>query len=594
MTQNILVDDSVLVKADLHQTLLNQNITQCLVIIPNFVLQRLRILESKGNIDGVAGLKEATRLGSLFDKTQISIQNIGEEKKELEKEYISSLMDIAKNNDAVLYTAEPYIHTACSAHITTHYISELRQDKLEFLRFFDSETMSIHLKEGMQPMAKRGRPGVFNLEKVSEDVITLEYIEKIASEILSFTTPQNGNIEMSKPGAEVVQLGHYRIVITHPPFSEKYEITIVHPIVNLSLEDYNISNKLMTRLKNGADGILISGSPGSGKSTLASGLANFYYSQKKIIKTFESPRDLQVDFGITQYTKLDGSFENSADVLLLVRPDYTIFDEIRRREDFAIFTDIRLTGVGMIGVIHASSPVDSIQRFIGKIELGIIPSVIDTVIFVKDGKIDKVYELEHKVKVPSGMVEQDLARPVIEIRDFEIQTLEYEIYTFGEENVIMPVDNNVKKSGVEKLAEEQLIKIFKRYDPQAIVNVKSGAVDVMIEKRFISALIGRGGSNINELQDKLGMHINVREKNRSNKQGSHSIQFDITESKSHIMFSFDLEFEGSFAEISINEEVIKEFKIDRHGVVNIPSHSHVGREITRASKDEISVSIKDF
>ncbi|WOV92874.1 MAG: ATPase, T2SS/T4P/T4SS family [Candidatus Nitrosoabyssus spongiisocia] len=593
MTQKILIDDSVLVKADLHQTLLNQNITQCVIIIPNFVLQRLRILESKGNSDGVVGLKEVTRLGSLFDKTQISIQNIGEEDKDSEKTYISNLTDIAKDNDAVLYTAEPQIHTACSAQITTHYISELRQDKLEFLKFFDPHTMSVHLKEGMQPLAKRGKPGEFTLEKVGEDVITLEYIEKIASEILSFTA-QSGSMEISKPGAEVVQLGHYRIVITHPPFSEKYEITIVHPIVNLSLEDYDISEKLMARLKKGADGILISGSPGSGKSTLASGLANFYHLQKKIIKTFESPRDLQVNFGITQYTKLDGSFENSADVLLLVRPDYTIFDEIRRREDFTIFTDIRLSGVGMIGVIHASSPVDAVQRFIGKIELGIIPSVVDTVIFVKDGKIDKVYELEHKVKVPSGMMEQDLARPVIEIRDFETQTVEYEIYTFGEENVIMPVEENVKKSGVEKLAEEQLIKIFKRYDPQAIVNVSSGAVDVMIEKRYIPALIGRGGSNINELQDKLGMHINVREKNRSNKQGSHSIQFDMTESKSHIMLSFDLEFEGSFAEISINGDVIKEFKIDRHGVVNIPSHSRAGKEISRVSKDEISVSIRDF
>ena len=593
MTQKILIDDSVLVKADLHQTLLNQNITQCVIIIPNFVLQRLRILESKGNSDGVVGLKEVTRLGSLFDKTQISIQNIGEEDKDSEKTYISNLTDIAKDNDAVLYTAEPQIHTACSAQITTHYISELRQDKLEFLKFFDPHTMSVHLKEGMQPLAKRGKPGEFTLEKVGEDVITLEYIEKIASEILSFTA-QSGSMEISKPGAEVVQLGHYRIVITHPPFSEKYEITIVHPIVNLSLEDYDISEKLMARLKKGADGILISGSPGSGKSTLASGLANFYHLQKKIIKTFESPRDLQVNFGITQYTKLDGSFENSADVLLLVRPDYTIFDEIRRREDFTIFTDIRLSGVGMIGVIHASSPVDAVQRFIGKIELGIIPSVVDTVIFVKDGKIDKVFELEHKVKVPSGMMEQDLARPVIEIRDFETQTVEYEIYTFGEENVIMPVEENVKKSGVEKLAEEQLIKIFKRYDPQAIVNVSSGAVDVMIEKRYIPALIGRGGSNINELQDKLGMHINVREKNRSNKQGSHSIQFDMTESKSHIMLSFDLEFEGSFAEISINGDVIKEFKIDRHGVVNIPSHSRAGKEISRVSKDEISVSIRDF
>ena len=44
---------------------------------------------------------------------------------------------------------------------------------------------------------------------------------------------------------------------------------------------------------------------------------------------------------------------NTADILLLVRPDYTIFDEVRRREDFGTFADLRLTGVGMV----ASEPL---------------------------------------------------------------------------------------------------------------------------------------------------------------------------------------------------------------------------------------------
>ena len=216
----------------------------------------------------------------------------------------------------------------------------------------------------------------------------------------------------------------------------------------------------MERFSDSAEGIVISGAPGSGKSTLASGLANFYHAKGKIVKTFESPRDLQVDSGITQYSKLDGSFDNSADILLLVRPDYTVFDEVRRREDFGTFADLRLTGVGMVGVIHANSPLDAIQRFIGKIELGIIPNVLDTVVFVKDGGIEKVYDLELKVKVPTGMTESDLARPVIEIRNFEDNTLEHEIYTFGEENVIVPVGKKTEKVGIEKLAEDKIKDTF--------------------------------------------------------------------------------------------------------------------------------------
>ena len=38
-------------------------------------------------------------------------------------------------------------------------------------------------------------------------------------------------------------------------------------------------------------------------------------------------------------------------------------------------------------------------------------------------EIKTVYDLELKVKVPTGMTESDLARPVIEIRNFENDVL---------------------------------------------------------------------------------------------------------------------------------------------------------------------------
>ena len=184
---------------------------------------------------------------------------------------------------------------------------------------------------------------------------------------------------------------------------------------------------------------------------------------------------------------------NSADILLLVRPDYTIFDEVRRRQDFHIFSDLRLAGVGMVGVLHANSPIDAVQRFIGKIELGTIPSVIDTVVFVKDGEIKKVYSLRLMVKVPSGMFERDLARPVIEIQDFETQNLEYEIYTFGEENVIIPVStnnhettHNVQPTGTPlefDFAETKtafLLDIGREYS--------GNTVDAFVDEKYLSSL----------------------------------------------------------------------------------------------------------
>ena len=420
---------------------------------------------------------------------------------------------------------------------TQDFESELVNEKngncLEFLKFFDPTTMSIHLKENQKPLGKKGKPGNFELVQVGNETLQRDYLEIIITQILSEIDDETlGNTEISKPGALVIQYRDYRIAITRPPFSELLEITIVHPIKQMALEDYNISEKLMARLTKQAEGILISGAPGSGKSTLASGLANFYNRTGKIVKTFESPRDLQVDPGVTQYTKLDGSFENSADILLLVRPDYTIFDEVRRREDFRIFSDLRLTGVGMVGVVHANSPLDAVQRFIGKIELGIIPSILDTVVFVKDGGITKVYELELKVKVPTGMTEQDLARPVIEICDFETNNLEYEIYTFGEENVIIPVTKKHKKLGIERLAEEKIIDKLKRFDSNPQVEFLSDSrIKIYVSKDSIPGIIGRNGSTIKELEATLSLHIDVEE--------IESLQSDETKLDSDFRLPFD-------------------------------------------------------
>ena len=471
------------------------------------------------------------------------------------------------------------------------------EQNLEFLKFFDPTTMSIHLKENQKPLGKKGTPGNFELVAVGEKTLDRDYLEIIVAQILNSIDDETlGNTEISKPGALVIQYRDYRIAITRPPFSELLEITIVHPIKQMELEDYNISEKLMSRFAKQAEGILVSGAPGSGKSTLASGIANFYNRNGKIVKTFESPRDLQVDPGITQYTRLDGSFENSADVLLLVRPDYTIFDEVRRREDFRIFSDLRLTGVGMVGVVHANTPLDAIQRFIGKIELGIIPSILDTVVFVKDGGITKVYELEFKVKVPSGMVEQDLARPVIEICDFESGELEYEIYTFGEENVIIPVSKKKQKDGMEVLAEKKIIDIMRRFDPNPSVEFLSTSnIRVFVSKESIPSIIGRNGSTIKQLENELSLHIDVEEVNYNQKTSNYALPFDFSESRTALLLDVGREYSGSIAEIFADSEFLISSKINRKGHIKILKRSSDGKLFTKIvnSKNDIEVFLKN-
>ena len=601
----IVVDTSIIINGQLIAQIESGHIQNSEIIIPQAVFDELQSQASQKKEQGFIGLEGIKKLKEISNNFGLVITIHGAHPTSEDIRMASAgridaiIKDAAKQNQAILYTSDHVQHLVAQAEgLESVFVKPISKNLvLEFLKFFDSETMSVHLKENMPPMAKKGKPGSFNLTKLSDEILTKEYLQFISSQILETTTFDSSTVEISKTGASVIQYNDYRIAITYPPFSEAFEITIVHPIVKLTLDDYEISEALMKRFSDRAEGIIISGPPGSGKSTLASSLANFYHNTGKIVKTFESPRDLQVDPGITQYTKLDGSFDNSADILLLVRPDYTIFDEVRRREDFRTFADLRLTGVGMVGVVHANSPLDAIQRFIGKIELGIIPNVIDTVVFVKDGHIGKIYDLELVVKVPTGMTESDLARPVIEIRNFADNVLEHEIYTFGEENVIVPVSKRVQKVGIEKLAEDKIRDIFRKFDPRVEVEILSdNKVKVLVDKQSIPSIIGKGGSNINEIEKLLKIHIDVVEKNSHSANSSGDLPFTFSESKTALSLTVGREYSSMHADIYVHDKYVTSVRIGKKGEILIPKRSEASRTLMKlaSSQNDIQIFLKDF
>ena len=603
----IVADTSVIINGNLAQQIESGSIRNSELVIPQAVFDELQSQASNNKQQGFAGLEQIEKLNQLSENSGVKILIKGSHPDINDIKFASSgridalIIDIAKQNEAVLYTSDKVQHLVAKAEdVQTVFLKpKIVFEELEFLKFFDNATMSIHLKENQFPLGKKGKPGEFLLTQINDQILTRDYLKMISSQILSAVNiSDSSTVEISKTGATVIQHDDYRIAITYPPFSESYEITIVHPTVQLSLDDYSISESLMQRLTDRAEGIVISGAPGSGKSTLASGLANFYHQQGKIVKTFESPRDLQVSSGITQYSKLDGSFDNTADILLLVRPDYTIFDEVRRKEDFTTFSDLRLTGVGMVGVIHANSPLDAIQRFIGKIELGIIPNVLDTVVFVNNGDIEKVYDLELKVKVPTGMTESDLARPVIEIRNFENNVLEHEIYTFGEENVIVPVQQRTEKVGIEKLAEDKIQEYFQKYDSNAQVEILSeNRVKVSVHEDCIASIIGRGGSNIDEIEKFLKVHIDVVAKDSEELfLNSNDLPFSFSESKTALLLTVNREFTSLHADIYLHDKFFTSVRIGKKGQIKIPKRSDTGRNLLNqtSSQNDIKIYLKDF
>lgn len=587
--QRVICDSSIIIDGKVSKMLESGELKDVEIIIPLAVLDELQAQASKGREPGFVGLEELKKLRETCESKGIKIRYTGdrpsfEDIKLARSGRIDALIrDVAKSEAGELLTAD-YVQAlvAEAEGVKVRYIpAEIKITGLKFERYFTPDTLSIHLKKDVAPLAKRGKPGKFELVKLSDEPLTEDEINEIIREISEATRiSEEGYVEISRSGAMVLQLGNYRIAVARPPFSDGLEVTIVRPIVKLTLEDYKLSGKLLQRLKERAEGILLAGPPGSGKSTLASSIAEFYKNQNRVVKTIESPRDLQVGPEITQYGPLEGDFEKTGDILLLVRPDYVIFDEVRKTKDFEVFSDLRLSGVGMVGIVHATDPIDALQRFITRVELGMIPSIIDTILYVKDGEVKKVYLVAITVKVPSGMVEADLARPVVEVRDFETGKLEYEIYTFGEENVIIPVKEAKEVSGMKKLASERILQEIKKFDSRAVVEIPSeDKAIVRVDNEIIPRLIGRNGVTISDIEKRLGIHIEVEPKIPALGM---EINFGINETGNSLGFNFDKKFTGKIASVYIEDDFLFSATIGKKGSIKVTKDSDIGKELLKA------------
>lgn len=378
---------------------------------------------------------------------------------------------------------------------------------------------TVFLKADCPPRVKQGSIGELRLLEIeSEQNWDTLRMEALQGELVDLVEENRNRsdcfLEIDRKGCQVIQLGDLRISCAWPPFADAREITIVRPVAKLSLNEYQLDPRLIGRLADHHRGVFICGRPGSGKTTLAQAIAEYLDTEVgAMVKTMEAPRDLQLADRITQYAPLEGDLEKTAEIIFLVRPDFVIFDEVRRARDFEIFADVRLAGVGLLGVTHANSALEAIQRLIGKVELGLVSQVLDTIIHVESGKIQQVLELRMTVKPPTGM-QEELARPVIEVVEFPSGKITHEMFAFGSEIAVVPVEG--RQSGtvspMKALARDQLAHIIQQWvGVQCQVDFKGeSSATIYAPQNMISTLIGKGGENVRQLQEELGgIHISI-------------------------------------------------------------------------------------
>src|SRR6056297_1196947 len=610
----LVPDTSAVIDGRVSERIADGSYKEATVLVPEAVVGELESQANAGYDSGWNGLKELQTLTGYADEREIELEYVGrrasgsEQAGASEGDVDAIIRDVAEDHEATLLSSDTVQSEVAKAKgLDVEYVEpEVHSDEdLPIAPFFDEETMSVHLKTDTKPKAKRGALSGMSYKVIDETVTSDEQIDEWADEIESLArTSREGFVELSEPGMTIVQYQDYRIAVARPPFADGIEITAVRPIVKTTLEDYEFADDLRERLLEQQRGVLISGAPGAGKSTFAQAVGEFLNDNDFAVKTMEKPRDLQVGPEITQYTALAGDMANTADSLLLVRPDYTIYDEVRKTEDFSVFADMRLAGVGMVGVVHATRAIDALQRLVGRVELGMIPQVVDTVVYIEAGEVHTVYDVTTEVKVPEGLTAEDLARPVIQISDFETGTPAYEIYTFNRQVVTVPRDDaESSDTGVDRIAKQEIEREIRSVARGHVAVELKGQNDavVYVEERDLSYVIGKGGGRITDIEDRLGIDIDVRtldERPGSADTGGSSgeelqpagevVQPEIT--ARHVVIRLD-EHVGETVEVQADGEYLFTATVGRGGDIQISRGSAIAEELEDAIDRKQAITV---
>ena len=202
--------------------------------------------------------------------------------------------------------------------------------------------------------------------------------------------------------------------------------------------------------------------------------------------------------------------------------------------------------------------------------------------FLQDTLIEA--EVEITVKLPSGMKERDLTRPVVLVKDFHTNTLEYEIYTFGEQIVVAPLSKADKakaqqiKTDISPATIQKVLRKHSIYDYEYEFNPPSSLI-LYVDKKDKPRVIGKDGKRIDEIERKLDLSIDVK---TFDEQETAEFVIDVYPIKNKVNLSFPSVFIGKDVSVAINGKVVVQLTVGKSGEVSIAKNSQLGMELMDA------------
>jgi ATPase len=131
--------------------------------------------------------------------------------------------------------------------------------------------------------------------------------------------------------------------------------------------------------------------------------------------------------------------------------------------------------------------------------------------------------------------------------------------------------------------------VIRRFDPSAEVNVISdNKVQVRVSKESAPRLIGKGGATISELEEMLGVKIDVETKIPVL---GREIEFDINETGSSINILVDDAIVGRAVDVYVEDEYILSSQVGKKARVKIDKHNESGKRILNAIIGEQKIQV---
>jgi ATPase len=126
------------------------------VVVHRLIVALLEAMSAKGYAVGYAGLEELKNLRKLHEQGELVVEYAGDRSRitllnDLEQAVIevnSAVRELALSTGGILITGDPVAYEVCRAlGLKAMLVEKVKREKLAFEKYFDENTMSVHLKE---------------------------------------------------------------------------------------------------------------------------------------------------------------------------------------------------------------------------------------------------------------------------------------------------------------------------------------------------------------------------------------------------------------------------------------------------------------